>query len=563
MSKLQDENELTKSLVYWVSRRGSNSFWATVINGTDKVFANDEGTMSVHLSPNFRYVLTCHMPFFEKCSPAMRLLVLVHESAHIVHNHIPRLFKMLSSCTDPLVRAAIMAVFGWAADFAANDSIVRNEPGFKEAHKAFMYVDADGAPVKAPDEGEMAKLPGEWPFLLPEEYGFKQGLSMEQYFVCMLKDLNKFKQRAERMLADMEAAEGKGGESGEPGEGEEGEGGQPGGPGAGKGGGRKDIVKSSYGKGNTGLPDTIPGMPESLVERAINDAATFQMLQKLHDKITGKAHKQWSDIAKKMTPEEAISAGNKLKKHAQSLVRSANECVSRDRGFLPGGAQRIIDELMTPEQIPWDAFLKDIIQGAISARVDEAMTAPNLALINEEYIEPWPGQTLEFGFNITWFCDTSGSMGDDEYARACSCLNSLLAVNKSIYVTYVEGDAAIQKEARVTNVEPPDDAYLAELRKRRGYGGTVYTPVFKRIVGADEPSDWVEGAPRLEEKHPKPDLIVVCTDGGVNLMGECFPKYHPGCPIIWIMMPNCSPVEGMSDVAPDRIVQTYSMKEET
>lgn len=546
MSSHNDENELAKSLVYWVSRRGANNYWATLINGCDKKYTNEDGTMSVQLAPNWRYLLTCHLPFFEKCSPEMRLLVLVHEAAHIALNHIPRLFKLLANCTDPFVRRAILATFNWAADFAANDAIVRLEPGFEKAHKAFMHVGKNGEMVNVTEE-EIEKLPGEFPFLLPEEWGFPKGLSMEEYFILILKDLPKFKQKVERMMEDLKRQleeMGKNGEGELPSE-EEG-----------------DVMASPFGRGKSGLPNSVPGLPESLIGHAINSPEIFDMMQKAFDKISGNSHKQWNEKAEGMTPEEAISAGSKMKKHAQQLARSANERVHRDRGYMSGNVQRIIDALLEPEQLPWDMFLRDIIQGAITARVMEEMTSPNLSLINEDYLEPWPGQTLEFGFNITWMTDTSGSMGDDEYARACACINSLLAQNKSVFVTYCECDAAMQKEVKVTNVEPPTEEYIKELQNRRGHGGTVYTPFFKRVAGADSPGDWVRNAPRLEDKHPKPDLMVICTDGGVGLMGECFPQYQPECPIIWLLMPGCHPCEGMDNIAPNRLIEMFKMKEE-
>lgn len=543
MSDSSQENELSKSLVYFVSRRGANNFWAQVINGTTKVFTNDDGTLSVSLAPNYRYVLTCHLPFFEKCSPRMKLLVLVHECGHIVHSHIPRLFKLLGNTTDPFVRTAILSVFNWAADFATNDALVRLEPGFSEVHK-----------IRDSNTGEFT-------FLLPEEWGLPKGKSMEEYVGLMLKDLPKFRQRVERMLQDLAKSMSEEGDGEGRGEG------QGDGESQDQGGDPSEILgpngKPARGRGK-GRPriDSIPGVPDRLIQQAMSEPETFEMLQKAFDKISGKAHRQWNKKAEEMTPEEAISASTKMQKHAKQLVKSASERVQRDRGTLPGGAQALIDKLMEPERLPWDLFLRDIIQGAISARVQEEMASPNLSLINEDFIEPWPGQTLEFGFNITWMTDTSGSMGDGEYARACAALNSLLAVNKSIHVTYVECDASLQKEVKVSNVEPPDEKYLAELRMRRGYGGTSYAPFFRRVLGVDRPNDWINNAPRLEDKHPKPDLIVVCTDGGVMLDRECFPQLRPDCPIIWLLMPGCSAPYGMDNVAPNRLVEMFRIKED-
>lgn len=534
MTITTDENELAKSLVYWVSRRGTANYWATLINGCSKQYQNSEGTMSVQLTDKWRYLLTCHMPFFEACTPHVRLLVLVHEAAHIALNHIPRLFRLLANCTDPIVRTAIMSTFNFAADFAANDAIVRLEPHFKDCHlpvKPETFEEVATATLK---QGTIDK----WPFLMPEDWGLPTGKSMEEYFVLLLEDLPKFKQMMQQMMDSLqsqlkELADSEG-----------------------------DIVTSPFRGGGRGLPNRMPGLPDNLIQQAINDPSMFEIMQKIFDKLTGNAHKQWNEKAEKMTPGEAISAGNKMKNHAKSLARSANERMAKGRGYLPGHLQKIIDALLEPEQLPWDIYLKDIIQGAISARVQEEMASPNLSLINEDYLEPWPGQILEFGFNITWMTDTSGSMHDDEYARACACLNSLLASNKSIYVTYVECDAQIQKEMKVNNISPPEKKNASELITRRGYGGTIYTPFFKRVAGVDEPRDWEEGAPRLDEAHPRPDLIVIYTDGGVGLMGECFPKYQPACPIIWLLAPNCHPVPGMDNVAPNRLVEMFKMREE-
>ena len=153
-------------------------------------------------------------------------------------------------------------------------------------------------------------------------------------------------------------------------------------------------------------------------------------------------------------------------------------------------------------------------------------------------------------------------MGDAEYARACAALNGLLAINKNVKVTYVECDANVQKEVEVSNIEPPDDKYLAELRNRRGYGGTSYAPFFKRVLGLDEKGDWMDGAPKIEDGHPAPDLIVICTDGGVYLQNECFPRFQPKVPIIWLLMPGCHAPAGMDNVPPNRLGEMFRIREE-
>ena len=506
-----EENALQHSLVYLVSRRGAGNFWCTILNGMDKRFTNEEGTLAVQLTHNFRYMLTVHLPYFESCSPALQQLDLVHEAAHVCLNHLPRLFKLLSNATDPLIRTALRSVFNVAADIAANDSIVRLEKDFEKMNA------------------------GPSPFLLPETFGFPCGKTMEQYMQLLLPEAMKVLKKLQQMAA--------------------------GGPSKGKGTGASSgpQVTSPFGSGSGRIhpPSHIPGLPDNIIQQAIETPELFQALQEAFDVLTGSKHTSWNARAETLSPEEVISANAKMKKHAQALVRTAK---AHSRGYLPGNAEKIVTDLLRVEQIPWDLFLRDVIQGAIAARICDAMCMPNLALINEDYLEPWPGQTLEFGYNITWMVDTSGSMGDKEYARACACVNSLLAVNKDIHMTYCECDAAMQKEVQVSNVEPPSAVYLEEINRRRGRGGTVYTPFFKCVAGVDEPTDWMPDAPRLKDKHPLPDLIVVCTDGGVSL--ECFPQLRPHCGIIWLVMPGCSPCEGMENVAPDRVVQMETLVEE-
>ena len=532
--------QLSQSFVYLVSPRGGNSYWAVLINGCDKLYTTEIDTLAVHLTPNGRYILMCNNEYFAKRSDPMKKLILVHEAGHIAMRHIERLCRLLSNITDPSLRESVTAVYNIAADLAVNDSIVRNEKEF-----AALLTS------------------GEFDGLLPEKWNLPLKLSMESYMQLLVERREDIK----KLLQDMLASDGD-----EDGEGD-GEGdGESEGAGSAKG---KRSAKSGKGKPGkrgsgkmSGEDDERfgEGARQAVVEAVANamqvDPEYFKKLQKAFNQAASKTHEQWNTVAGELTPEEAVSMASKLKQHAKRLVKSAHEQIAaRGRGFAPNGIEELVGSLLAQEQVPWTWLFNDIVATSIAPKVIEEMACPNLMLINDMNVEPWPGFALDHEFHIAWLTDTSGSVSNLEYARACVEINGLLKMNKNIRLRYMECDAAMQKEMFVDNVEPPEDDKLREVRTRRGYGGTVYTPAFKRILGIDAPSDWAKPANRPEEVPRRPDLLIVYTDGGVVLEGEVFPQFHPQCPIIWLVAPGCYTPAGMNDVPPDHVIRMFNMKE--
>lgn len=575
-----ETTNLSRCLVHQVSPRGGDNYWARVINGTDKVYTDTKGTMSVSITRNNRYVLTCHNPFFDRCTVPLRKLVLIHEAGHLALRHLERYIRMLTPIIDPFVRNAVKALANWAMDFAVNDAILRHEKEFKDVHRPFKE---NGQTFKEAIESATAfqeswdtdpKLIGKpmdrWIFLLPEEYGLPAGKSFDEYMRLMLADLPKLREKMEDLNNQIEKAlKKKGGVSikftdgnAEVMDGESSEdGGDEGEDAEGTGSPSKKPGKKT-GPGDAKTDDDDPGVPQGLHGAARDEPETFDFMREVFNKVTYGNHEFLDQIVDRMTPEEGVSAANGLKQHAKRLVRSAHEQTKRTRGFIPADVQKLVDGLLKDEQVPWNWIFQDDLAAAVCSRMIEAMVMPNLSLINEDYLEPWPGNALDMAFNVTFLSDTSGSMHDDEYARAVSEVNHLLAINKSVKLTYIECDAAMQKEQRVDNMSLPDEAELEKLRTRKGYGGTVYTPAFKRILGLDTDRDWLDPSCRPEEPHQRPDLMIVYTDGGVSLEGECFPQYHPGCPIIWLLAPGCSPCTGMTNTSPDRLIQMFPIKGE-
>jgi len=525
--------QLSQSFVYLVSPRGGNSYWAVVINGCDKLYTTEIPTLAVQLTPNGRYVLMCNNEFFATKSDPMKKLILVHEAGHIAMRHVERLCKLLSNITSPSVRESVTTVYNIAADLADNDSIVRHETEFAAMLES-----------------------GEFDGLLPEKFEFPLGLSMERYMWLLVDRREEVKQLLKDMLG------GDGDDENES-EGDDSEGAPSSGGNGGKGGkGGKGRVKTETSDEEETVGDAVR---QSLVETIANamqvDPDYFEQLKKAFEAAAGETHKQWNQVAGELTPEEAVSMAGKLKHHAKRLVKSAHEQLkARPRGFAPAGIEKLVEDLLAEEQVPWTWLFNDLIATSVAPRVVEEMACPNLMLINDMYVEPWPGFALDHEFHIAWVTDTSGSVSDTEYSRACVEINGLLKMNKNIRLRYMECDAAMQKEMYVDNLEPPDQEELKKVRSRHGYGGTVYTPAFKRLLGLDTAEDWARTADRPAECPRRPDLLVVYTDGGVVLEGECFPQYHPGCPIIWLVAPDCYTAAGMNDVPPDHVIRMFHMR---
>lgn len=529
MSHVVDTTAVSRSLVYLVSPRGGDNFWARVINGCDKTYVPGLGTASVRVAPNGRYTLAVDDGYFRAIPEPMQKLILIHEAGHIALRHLERLFRLQCNLMSPTLRRAVMVVFNIAADLACNDKIVRNEPEFAEMLKIGAF---DG--------------------LLPERMKYPLGLSMEGYMSLLVQDLPE----ALKHMRDMLANPGEGDGDGEDGKENQGAGGQQ--------------QKSKQGKSGNGAggaeeePDDAQ-LPPGLGAAAENNPELIAELEELFNEISNNAHKQWNEQADRMTAEEAGSMTDKMKKHAKQLVKRAHDQSVRSRGSVPSHIERLVQGLLKPEQIPWHWLLDDALQGAIHSKILEEMAMPNMSLIAYDEYSPWPGFTLDRKFRVYWFTDTSGSVSDLEYTRACSCMNALMSVNKSIELIHLQGDAACQSEEVTDNLSPPEKG--DSLPSRAGYGGTVYTSQFKRILNVDTPEDWVDPSKRPLEHPGKPDLVVCFTDGGVDLLGSwgnepTFPAYQPDVPIVWLLAPGCVPAPGMDDLPPNKLIKMFELKGE-
>jgi predicted metal-dependent peptidase len=532
------DNKLSQSLVYLVSPRGGNNYWARLINGCDKTFSGgaheDVKTLGVAVAPNGRFVLIVNYPFFVGISERQQKLELVHEAGHIALRHHERMMRVMSQTVDPDVRMAVLAVWNIAVDLADNDQVVRNEAEFKDAEAA----------------GELDT------YLFPEKLGLPRGKTAEQYVGLVIQKLPK----VHRIMMQLKSQQGGKGEKAPTQDGEgDGEGQQQDG-GGGSGHGQKQMG-SGRSKPSDDSDPSDAFITSGLEAAAKENPEIFKDLLDAHKSLTGDSHEKWNQTADKLTGDQLVSMANKMKKHSRQLAKSAHEQTVRSRGFIPSHIQSIIAPLLEPEQVPWNWFFRDSVAGAITSKIIPEMSSPNMGLLGEsDWVEPWPGNMLDVEFNVYFLIDSSGSVSDTEFARAWNELAGLRKVTKNLHITVVHMDTTIGKVEDFDNANLPDPKQTGVVNRYK-QGGTIYSPGFKLVGGVDTPEDWDNPSEKEAFEHKPADLVIVFTDGGVVIEGECFPAYRPSCGIIWLVAPNCRAVPGMDDSPPDRVINMFSIND--
>lgn len=184
----------------------------------------------------------------------------------------------------------------------------------------------------------------------------------------------------------------------------------------------------------------------------------------------------------------------------QRLAGAAQQAMQA--GKLGGSLARMIDHLLQP-QLPWRMLLARYL--STSARDDYTYMRP--ARREGDFILP---SLRSQQIDLVVALDTSGSIGDNQFAEFVAELNALKGQLRA-RITLLACDAVIAPSAP-WRFEPWEEFVLPE--DFRGGGGTSFTPVF----------DWVEN------QSLQPETLIYFTDAE----GE-FPPAPPCYPVIWLV----------------------------
>lgn len=504
---MEEQNEITledtadspaaalgMALQWLCSMRGGNNFFGRMLNGCTHAVDDNmpyNSPAAVCLDPEGRYQFVYSPVKYKAMTPPMRILVLVHEAAHLALRHLERMLRSRMMAHDTKKFRRLHLVMNVAADMAANDTAIR--PMLRDTRNHFDTCEKE--------------------FIWPEERSFPAGLTFEDYFILLLKDLeahgfdpnfdpdDDLQKKLDAINEQQQSGQQPGQEQ------------QPGGT-------EPQVIQGGKRPGDD-LDDNYPGWFKSLLNKSSYTAVL------------------WDKPFEQMTDAEVERALDNARRDAKRIVRHAVEQTEKCRGTIPSNMQNIIAELLGDPTIPWQEVFRGMVRSSISAKLDESTAYPNLAWTGCAGVEPYPGMQKNFTFNILVGVDTSGSVSNDEFKDFLCEILSITDVEQGVVARVVMFDAALQREEALT--EEVVNSARAEGYGRSGYGGTDFTPFLKYVNQKDEENDWITGAEREEQSLSYPiDLAILFTDGyaPVGPPGGPIPEYLPNCPLIWALTPN-------------------------
>ena len=336
----------------------------------------------------------------------------------------------------------------------------KNLVGDMESLKPFADVAADLA-VFHNLSSEKRNVSGK--FVKPSDFGFDEGLAMEEYFIKLI-ELAKQKGHDPE---DMPTA-------GPPPPGGQPQQGQDQGQGQGQG-------QPGQGPGGQPQPSQDPNPTASDIMKALG---------KDPGGVTKQDHTGWGEV-----PVGAQEAAK------QAMI----EGLGKGRGSLPGGMQRLLDQLMgEKEDVRWQERMRRLI----GSRFSTTKYRKTLKRPSRRWGIGYPGKVKIRRGTLAVAVDTSGSMSDLDLSM---CLHHLRTISKChqapLYLMVVDADIHIKKY-----INRQDDLDKIELK---GGGGTSSLPVFEHL-----------------EKQ-KVDMLIYLTDLDID-----FPDKKPRYPVIWGVINN-------------------------
>lgn len=200
---------------------------------------------------------------------------------------------------------------------------------------------------------------------------------------------------------------------------------------------------------------------------------------------------------------------------------AAAAAAAKQVGKLPGGLQRLVDEILEP-QVKWTELIRSAITTCVG-NTEQTWNRPNrrrLAVAPHIY---WPGRSGIQSGQLAIEIDTSGSIGEHELKIFLSEIHGILSdvMPEKIHVMYV--DASLYND-EVIEIDDPND--ILDLgAKAGGGGGTDMTVVFREV----------------EKRQLPVEYIIVLTDGYTPFGEDC------GIPTIWaITSPDITAPWGMT-----------------
>lgn len=207
-----------------------------------------------------------------------------------------------------------------------------------------------------------------------------------------------------------------------------------------------------------------------------------------------KAHQMWDKM--KANPKKA--------KKVQRRFEATMEQIARERGKVPAGFERIIEQLKPQED--WRKILMNYLS---TSKNDYNFMRRDRRTLDWDFYMPdlMDEEKLE---DIVVAVDTSGSIGQAELSAFISEVRSILKLFPHTKGWLIDCDAEVNQFIEIDKAAAPTMRFY-------GGGGTSHVPVFKEIT----------------KRNVRPKVLLAFTD-----MYTEFPSTHPNYPVLWLATPG-------------------------
>ena len=203
-----------------------------------------------------------------------------------------------------------------------------------------------------------------------------------------------------------------------------------------------------------------------------------------------------------------LTSGDYAEAVVRGVVSKAKAKLSgKAWGDLPGGVQRMVDEICAPPKLPWKRLLR-----LFAGRGARTVSWPT-RLKESNRFPGEPGIRIKRLQKLVVAVDTSGSIGEKELSEFLIEINGISRAGAEI--TLIECDC------KVHTVNPYKRGKMPQFK---GGGGTDFDPVMQ----------WLH-----DNRHERFGGCIYLTDG-------CAPKptVDPRCPVLWVITPEMDILHG-------------------
>ena len=204
-------------------------------------------------------------------------------------------------------------------------------------------------------------------------------------------------------------------------------------------------------------------------------------------------------VCRPMSPEDeesmeqaGVEKATQLDKEMarNGAIAKAMEIMSKNRDESGSRFDQFVLDALRPPKVPW----KQILQGVVSRQFNTIVTGGTDYSFRRPSRRSAPGGFIRPSFiayapKILVGCDTSGSMGADDYRSVVSEVEGLFKSMAGSEISFVTIDTQITSKQVVRH---------AKDLKLVGGGGTTMSPLL----------DYVNGLPAAS----RPDMVILCTD---------------------------------------------------